>query len=809
MLAVELKEINKSQKPSTNGKQPFAMVVRTFTGSKTPILITKEQDYLDNFTLNGLPTSRDDFEALELAGKRNFYCLRAGGSGELFGGVVIPAEGNLIEDVSMGTPSNVPVVKEAVGIGDNSTLIFSKNLDASISGHVAKALTNTVDVILTRGGTDYIIAKDNGSGVLVDQASIPDISVSGTIDYVTGAIALTFIDDVTFDAPKVGDTITTSYDDTNQESYSLTTTEEITPSTIIIKSNAVQVAIDDGLGNISGTGITGTVNYVSKLVNVIFQTPVSPDPVTIDYKDNNQVSGLNTGLQNITDYDFGKDDNGVIGSGDNTTLIFNYILPNKALPNTLKIFVDAIQVGKDDGFGDIVEVGGSGLTGTIDYNSKTVSLTFTTAPASGSDNITYTDRTPDLQAMILLTGKDPSANNNNFSIKVSSITSPISDKLFKIEIGKLIGSTVELQNSYIVSFDPTVKDGFENSLYILEVMKNDTLVSVRVNDNIDTTLMPSYSSNYVSLSGGVTWTSQSSSDVISAWNNFKKNYKKYNARLLLDISANPTIGKAVYEIAKENWFQRAVMCVPSVKITNSDSIEDISVHIQRAKDYRDVNGVKLGINSVYGHGSLFDNWYKIADTFNGGYRWLSPVGQYGKLSAFVEDNKNLWQSVAGGNWGVIDNAIELEFNFDEDTTQSLPKDNQINVLTYSPAGKIFWGDWNLTTIESNISTTGVRDIFSYIEEAITNFLFYKNYEYNDSDTRLDVYNSIDNLMSPLKTQGAFWDYSIIVDKTNNTDEVINDRKLLVTLRVEPRKGITSVLFTFEHFLKGGIKIYEA
>ena len=69
-----------------------------------------------------------------------------------------------------------------------------------------------------------------------------------------------------------------------------------------------------------------------------------------------------------------------LGTGDGTATDFNDSFGTGVVPNTVKIFADGDEVGTDDGNGNII---GAGVTGTVDYTSGDVSVTFGTAPANG------------------------------------------------------------------------------------------------------------------------------------------------------------------------------------------------------------------------------------------------------------------------------------------------------------------------------------------------------------------------------------------------------------------------------------------
>jgi hypothetical protein len=75
-----------------------------------------------------------------------------------------------------------------------------------------------------------------------------------------------------------------------------------------------------------------------------------------------------------------------VATGDGATTAFSVAsLPRVPIfPGTLQVIVGDLGVGNDNGSGSITGTGGVGLTGTIDYSTGALKLTFTTAPAGAA-----------------------------------------------------------------------------------------------------------------------------------------------------------------------------------------------------------------------------------------------------------------------------------------------------------------------------------------------------------------------------------------------------------------------------------------
>src|SRR6185437_10101087 len=74
-----------------------------------------------------------------------------------------------------------------------------------------------------------------------------------------------------------------------------------------------------------------------------------------------------------------------VGMGNGNNVVFNSTLAMHPIQsNSIKVFAGASPVGADNGSGMITGIAGFGLQGTIDYESGASSLTFVSAPASGT-----------------------------------------------------------------------------------------------------------------------------------------------------------------------------------------------------------------------------------------------------------------------------------------------------------------------------------------------------------------------------------------------------------------------------------------
>lgn len=406
---------------------------------------------------------------------------------------------------------------------------------------------------------------------------------------------------------------------------------------------------------------------------------------------------------------------------------------------------------------------------------------------------------PDNNAQCVIVGANPSADNNNYSVEVVASTSQVANT-FDL---KLYYNSV-LQETFNVSMRPTQKDDFGNSVYIEEVLKDRTDITVLVNQSATLTLLPYYTTSAVSFAQGVTITSFATpSTTITAWNHFKE-FSKYYTNYLVDCSCNATIGKAVIDISETNWYQHTFCGIPSIKATNKNATEELNTWKTKALNYRDINGSELNVNSD--HVSLYGIWGEVADNYNDTTVWIGPVSTAAARRAFTNRNIGYSQAASGlnRNRGITNDFIRLEQD-----PQNIVDDleaKQINVLTYTPGGKCIWDERTMQTTFSNTSFQSHRILFNTLEENIEALLLTFNFTDNNEDTRGELRGIVNSYTEPQEGTHAE-DIEVKCDAANNPPALVNQRKMKLQVAVIPYPKANRMIFEFIH-TRTGVSLSE-
>lgn len=405
---------------------------------------------------------------------------------------------------------------------------------------------------------------------------------------------------------------------------------------------------------------------------------------------------------------------------------------------------------------------------------------------------------PDNEVQFTIIGANPSTNNNNYSVVLSESSLEVNDSF---DMSIYYNGTLE--TTFTVSLLKRV-DGFGNSIYIEDVLDGRSDVQVVVNTDADLTILPKTDDTEISLASGANISSFSDETyTTAAWSYFEQ-FNKYYTNNLVDFSCNAVIGKYVNTIANANWYQIHWAGAPSVKASNPRTEEAFNTWKQSVLDYRDVGGTDLNLNSD--KTTLWANWGKVSDIYNGRYVWVSPVSAAAARRAFTDRVLSFSQASTGlnENRGAVNYFVELEQ--DPSTVTLEMEAKQINVITYTPQGMALWNERTLQTEYSNTSFISHRQLFNRLEENIENTLLRYVFIDNNQDERDRYTGLIRDYLRPMV--GVHVDsYIVKSDSENNPPELVNQRKMLLQVGVIPYPKANEITFEFIHS-RSGVNLRE-
>lgn len=364
-----------------------------------------------------------------------------------------------------------------------------------------------------------------------------------------------------------------------------------------------------------------------------------------------------------------------------------------------------------------------------------------------------------------VTADNPGAWGNKISVKFGSVVGA-PDGYFAV----VVEEDGEERERFEVSRDPDAKDGYGSTIFIEDVINNQSNF-IRVVDNSAVTADYDLTS-VVTLSGGTDDTiAPTSAQIIMAFNEFK-NENEVDAQLLINGGwAVEEIQLAMHEVASARTDCFPIFDVP--KDTNTDVTAMI--------DYRDL----LGINDKLG--ALYGGWPKIYDQFNDREIEIPPSGDV--AAAFVQtfSQGERWEAVAGLQFGIIPNAMGVSKVFNEGERDLLYTNGINPITTFAGANAIIWGQKTLQIQRSALDRVNVVNnvlwITGVLKDALQPFVFRPNTQY----VRDNINFILSQFLESVQTQGGLYGFHVDTSTEINTPQVIDSNQLIVNCYIKPTR----------------------
>lgn len=148
--------------------------------------------------------------------------------------------------------------------------------------------------------------------------------------------------------------------------------------------------------------------------------------------------------------------------------------------------------------------------------------------------------------------------------------------------------------------------------------------------------------------------------------------------------------------------------------------------------------------------------------------------------------------VAGPRRGVVSNPkfVGMEYDFLLKDREFLEPVGLNPIVVVRNVGPMIFA--NQTAYQRTLSAFNnlhVRDLLITIEEAVSDILQNYLFEFNDAATRLQIRTLIETYLDVVRNGGGIYDYSVIMDESNNTSEIIDQNFGIVDIGIEPARGL--------------------
>ena len=164
-----------------------------------------------------------------------------------------------------------------------------------------------------------------------------------------------------------------------------------------------------------------------------------------------------------------------------------------------------------------------------------------------------------------------------------------------------------------------------------------------------------------------------------------------------------------------------------------------------------------------------------------------------------DDQSFQWFAPAGTRRGLVDNAGSIGFinsatgEFVTDNVRESLRDtlyaNNINPITFfNGNGILNYGNKTKAPSTSALDRINVSRLVAYLRKTIQSTAIGFVFEPNDKITRDELKEQIEQLMNDLVAKRGIYDYLVVCDESNNTNDRIDRNELYVDIAIEPTKA---------------------
>lgn len=424
------------------------------------------------------------------------------------------------------------------------------------------------------------------------------------------------------------------------------------------------------------------------------------------------------------------------------------------------------------------------LSGVVVTDAGTVALASDGPTVSGVDSYSFSSE----NEFFALFARSPSSTDN-WGVQVSFNST---SKLFTVVVyyTEDDGDTWLEKETYTVSPTEGKKDGFGKNVYVENIFDgetNDFLIAKAnpTSGHDDPTYEMTDDTTPTLLEGGSRSTPVAG-DFTTVWNTFQK-ARQYSADIFMD---NTTYSEVVNTFdTLRNSYQKYAYYIAPLPMS-----EDVTTAITTKKGYSIDNP---GLAFYWNHG-------KVSDTYNGGSFWTSLIGRVGRKLALMDNIYNggapAWidENNHGGQLG--SGILELEYDPTEDELETLDESG-VNAIVFDQNYGVLIASQRTGQspgVLSDNSWIAHRRLFDYIiQNIVDQVLPFQLVKLNDESHRARVASQAESLIIPIQAEGLLNAFAVICDSSNNTDNILAQRKFIldVIVQVTPYSETIDLRFT--------------
>lgn len=264
-----------------------------------------------------------------------------------------------------------------------------------------------------------------------------------------------------------------------------------------------------------------------------------------------------------------------------------------------------------------------------------------------------------------------------------------------------------------------------------------------------------------------------------------------------DVESWKTIVSSYVEFCERTYkFAMALVDVPRDLAISGDL--KILRKTNPTATFATVIGSKLkylgGVNSTYG--MIYADWTKRVDSVSGTTYWCPETVEAIAAHAYTHQVADIFDAAAGLQRGVMSGVIDIAFNPSEKEASKLYTKG-FNYAKRRPNGAYTVEGQKMWTVStSSLNRANVRYMFLVLERYAYDSSQKFVYQPNNQFTRTQFKDILEAPLKRLKNVEGVYDYAVVCDSSNNTDDVIAQNEMRAFIGISPTRTAEYIVITF-------------
>lgn len=354
-----------------------------------------------------------------------------------------------------------------------------------------------------------------------------------------------------------------------------------------------------------------------------------------------------------------------------------------------------------------------------------------------------------------------------------------SDQTFEIQIYSRNDLSNPLEQRVVSFVKQTSGDGAP--LFVEDVINTGSTKSdyIRIKYNSENASgvlnIPAEGTPIYWLDGGDDGVLPTTGDIVIAWDSFKSRQLR-PMRILINCGlTSVAVQQKMVNIAKKRFDCIAILDNPSNK-----------QKYQEAYEYR-----KTAHNIDSSYAAFYSPDVLELDEFRSTNIYVPPSGHVAAQFAETDEVAAEWFAPAGLNRGVLDTALGLREEYDEDQMAMLIS-AQVNPIINRGGVITVWDQLTTQRKNSAFKNVSLRRLLITVEVGIVDGLDYTLHEPNDSYTAMVIIQICVSILQPIKEGRGLYNFAAVSDERNNKTYDYNNQQRNVDVILDPILPIRNV-----------------